>query len=167
MVVSRRAASLLLSLSFACQGQVGEPTDTAVSSTTTTSTSGTGSTTTTTTGTTTAGEAATVDDGCDAHAIGDWGRCQPGNLSGCGWQASGTDGELLCLAPTSGGLNVCGIRNCVDVCDCFAPPATGTAVPVCAAILGSGATGCALYCAGGQVCPDGMKCQSGYCYWED
>ncbi|MFY0541319.1 hypothetical protein [Nannocystis pusilla] len=164
MFVSRRAASLLLSLSFACQGQVGEPTDTAAATTTTT-TSGTGSTTTTT-GTSTAGEGSTIDDGCAAHAIGDWGQCAPGNLAGCEWQASGTNGELLCLAPTSGGFNVCGIRNCVDACDCFAPPATGTAVPVCAAILGSGASGCALYCAGGQVCPDGMQCQSGYCYWE-
>ena len=170
MLASRRAATLLLSLSFACQGQIGGTTDTAAGTSTTTTTTtatDTGAELTTTGTTTTAGQNTTVDDGCAAHAIGDWGQCQPGDLSGCEWQESGANGQLLCLAPTSGGLSVCGIRDCVDVCDCFAPPATGTSVPVCAAILGSGANGCALYCAGGQICPDGMQCQSGYCYWQD
>jgi hypothetical protein len=168
MFASRRAAWFLLSLSFACQGQVGEPTDAASEPTSTSSTaSGSSSSSTTTTATTTAGQNTTVDDGCAAHAIGDWGKCAPGNLADCEWEASGTQGELLCLSPASGGFRVCGILHCVDVCDCFAPPATGTAVPVCAPILGSGANGCALFCAGGQICPDGMKCQSGHCYWED
>ncbi|MDC0666970.1 hypothetical protein [Nannocystis radixulma] len=171
MTVSRRAASLVLSLSFACQGQVEEPTETAAPMSTSTSTGDTSSTGPTTGATTTAGPMTTpTADECDSHAIGDWGKCQNGNQidnTACGWQESGAAGMLLCLAPTSGGLNVCGIRDCVDVCDCFAPPTTGTAVPVCAPILGSGANGCALYCAGGQICPDGMVCQTGYCYWEN
>jgi hypothetical protein len=108
--------------------------------------------------------ATTVDDGCQSYAIGGWNACEVGTLT-CEWMASEAAGELLCLSPGSGPYNVCGIRDCVDVCDCFAPPATGTAVPVCAAILGSGKNGCALYCAGGQICPDGMECYSGYCYW--
>jgi len=172
MFVSRRAASLVFMLSFACQGQVEEPTETGIEGPSSSSSStGTNSGTGVTTGaTTTAGPATTAADGCDSHAIGDWAKCQTGNLidnTACGWQESGAAGMLLCLAPTSGGLNVCGIRDCVDVCDCFAPPTTGTAVPICAPILGSGANGCALYCAGGQICPDGMMCQSGHCYWEN
>jgi hypothetical protein len=57
------------------------------------------------------------------------------------------------------------ISDCVDVCDCFAPPATGTAVVVCADILAGGGMACALDCADGKTCPDGMTCLDNVCFW--
>src|SRR5690606_9081290 len=120
------------------------------------STGPTTSTTTTTTSEMTTTAATTSDGECDGYAAGGWNQCQMGNVvdnKACGWEEGSGAGMLLCLSPTSGGLNVCGIRDCVDVCDCFAPPSTGTAVPVCAPIFGNGGKGCALYCAGGQTCP--------------
>ena len=168
MSLAPRTLSLVLVLAApGCTGEPGEPTATAVETMSPSSTGSTGTTTAATSTGATSG-ATTAADGCSQHAIGDWNACQIGNQiknSLCEWAEGGGEGTLLCLAPTSGGYNVCGIRDCVDVCDCFAPPTTGTAVPVCAPILGSGANACALYCAGGQTCPDGMTCQSGYCYW--
>lgn len=108
-----------------------------------------------------------VDDGCMSHAAGDWNACKDGLLtmnSLCMWQANGGNGDVTCLQPSSGGGNVCSVVGCVDVCDCYAPPATGNAVPVCAPVLADG-NACVLNCAGGQTCPDGMGCKSGYCYW--
>jgi hypothetical protein len=77
------------------------------------------------------------------------------------------NGTITCLSPQSGGFNVCGIRDCVDDCDCFAAPLTGDAVPSCRVVFGDNGKACVLYCANGQTCPDGMECSSGYCYWPD
>lgn len=52
--------------------------------------------------------------------------------------------------------------GCTDVGDCPIP-ATGTAVPMCMDVFGY--TTCALSCAGGLTCPDGMTC-SGVAYDE-
>lgn len=168
MLAAPRTLSLaLMFVTAGCAAEPDEPTATAVESTSSTA-AGSTAVTTGATATDTASGATTVDDGCSQHAIGGWNACKIGNQVNndlCEWAEGGGEGMLLCLAPTSGAFNVCGIRDCVDVCDCFAPPATGTAVPVCAPILGGGANACALYCAGGQTCPDGMMCQSGYCYW--
>lgn len=110
---------------------------------------------------------ATSPDACPSRPAGDWNACKSGGLTDN--KLCGGDGgaAVSCLSPASGSFNVCGIEGCVDACDCFAPPATGDAVVYCAPILGDGGTACALYCAGGQTCPDGMQCQAGYCYWPD
>lgn len=60
----------------------------------------------------------------------------------------------------------CGI-TCDDVSEC-PTPATGTATRQCASIDGGQEDICLLSCAGGEVCPDGMYCSSGYpglCVW--
>ncbi|MEZ4448199.1 MAG: hypothetical protein R3B09_01885 [Nannocystaceae bacterium] len=108
-----------------------------------------------------------VDDGCMSHAAGEWNACKDGLLtmnSNCKWEAGEGSGEVSCLQPSSGGGNVCSVAGCVDVCDCFTPPATGNAVVVCAPVLAD-SNACVLNCAGGQTCPDGMGCKAGYCYW--
>jgi hypothetical protein len=174
MPASRRARALLwLLLLSACQGPVEEPTGSASETAAASSTSSTATepTTTTTEATTTAEMTTTTtssDGECSSYAAGGWNQCQMGNVVNnklCGGEEGSGAGTVLCLSPTSAPLNVCGIRDCVDVCDCFAPPSTGTAVPVCAPLFSGGGKGCALFCAGGQTCPDGMMCQSGYCYW--
>jgi len=110
-----------------------------------------------------------VFDMCPSRPSGDWNACRDGaalDNSLCEWTESpGKSGTVSCLSPAGGDHNVCGIEACVEDCDCFAPPATGTAVVTCAPILGDGGKACVLYCAGGQICPDGMECFSGYCYW--
>ena len=110
-----------------------------------------------------------VFDMCPSRPSGDWNACRDGaalDNSLCEWTESpGKSGTVSCLSPAGGDHNVCGIEACVEDCDCFAPPATGTAVVTCAPILGDGGNACVLYCAGGQICPDGMECFSGYCYW--
>ena len=114
-----------------------------------------------------AGGGGTAVDECPSRPAGTWSACKVGGLVDN--KLCGADGgaAVSCLSPASGNFNVCGIEGCVDDCDCFAPPATGDAVVFCAAILGNGDKACALYCAGGQTCPDGMQCQAGYCYWPD
>lgn len=108
---------------------------------------------------------------CDPVVIGEWNACigpdgSTDNLL-CNYMGDpdGT-GFLTCLSSaTIEGGNICTIRDCVDVCDCFAPPATGTAPVVCAPILADGASACGLACDEGQACPDGMECGSGLCFW--
>jgi len=105
---------------------------------------------------------------CEVNAIGEWNACKKGALtdnSKCNWMASTTNGSVTCVRPSSGGGNICSIEACEDECDCYAPPATGTAPVVCAPILNDGVRGCVLDCAGDVTCPDGMECMSGYCYW--
>src|SRR5690606_33220778 len=117
-------------LLVACTAEPDEPTATGTGGSTEAS-STTGTTAATTTGATTTGFA----DGCTRHAEGGWNQCKMGNVVNnnlCEWTEGSGAGTVLCLTPTSGAFNVCGIRECVDVCDCFAPPSTGTAVPVCA-----------------------------------
>jgi hypothetical protein len=170
-------ALLSLVASVACTSEPDDPgtqgtsssTGAAGSSTGTTG-SATGTTTGTTTGEPTSGGQATADDGCTSHPPGDWVACQTGSMTDntlCGWMEGHGNGKLTCLSPQSGSFNVCGIRDCVDDCDCFAAPLTGDAVPSCRVVFGGGGTACVLYCANGQTCPDGMACASGYCYWPD
>jgi hypothetical protein len=110
---------------------------------------------------------------CDPPVVGEWNSCIGANgqidNTLCNWvgDPDGT-GFLTCLsAPPKklDGGNVCIIRDCVDACDCFPPPATGTAEVVCAKILADGQTGCGLDCSSGQTCPDGMECASNLCFW--
>lgn len=134
-------------------------------------TTATGGATTEPTGaaTTSAGETtAGVVDACPGRPGGDWNACSVDGVtdnSRCNFTMGDGAGTPLCLSPTSGGFNVCGIRDCVDDCDCFAPPTTGTAIPLCNVVFGDGGRGCVLYCVNGQICPDGMECVSGTCYW--
>jgi hypothetical protein len=124
----------------------------------------TGAATTTSTGETTAG----IVDTCPGRPGGDWNACSVDGVTDnalCNFTMGDGAGTPLCLSPTSGAFNVCGIRDCVDDCDCFAPPKTGTAIPLCNVVFGNGGRGCVLYCVNGQICPDGMECVSGTCYW--
>ena len=168
-----RAITLALFTLLACNS---EP-DTTTSSTQDASSSTTLATTTTTTTTgstgttaepTTTGSQTTAADGCASHPAGDWVACQKGGLTDktlCGFEEGSSAGTVTCLSPSSGSFNVCGIRDCVDDCDCFAAPSSGDAIPSCEMVGGSKA--CVLYCLNGQQCPDGMECVSAYCYWPD
>lgn len=172
MIGASRSLSLLLALLLACSGDDGA-TSASTQATASTSDAASGSTdaTDTDTGATdtataTAGSTG-VDDGCMTHALGEWNACKNGPLtdnSKCNGEAGSP--AISCLLPSSGGGNVCSVTGCASVCDCFAPPATGDAVVVCAPILADG-NACILDCGGGQTCPDGMGCKSGYCYWLD
>ena len=106
---------------------------------------------------------------CETNAIGEWNACKKGPLidnSKCNWEDDGVSaGEITCISPSSGGGNVCSIEQCEDACDCFAQPLTGTAPVVCAPVLNDNVKGCVLDCGSDQICPDGMECFSGYCYW--
>lgn len=110
---------------------------------------------------------------CEPPVVGEWNACmdRTGAIDNtlCNWvgDPDGT-GFLTCLSAPAKALeggNVCVIRGCRDTCDCFDPPATGTAPVVCAPILGDGETACGLDCSEGQTCPDGMECASGLCFW--
>jgi hypothetical protein len=110
---------------------------------------------------------------CEPPVVGEWNSCidENGDIDNtlCNWigDPDGT-GFLTCLsAPPMelDGGNVCTIMGCRDTCDCFDPPATGTAVVVCAEILEDGGTACGLDCSNGETCPDGMQCASGLCFW--
>ncbi len=108
---------------------------------------------------------------CDPIVPGEWNSCVGPNGNNdntlCNWVGSGSaTGFVGCLSSAGmEGANVCFISGCEDACDCFAPPATGTATITCAEILADGGTGCALDCAGGKVCPDGMVCSENLCFW--
>jgi hypothetical protein len=119
--------------------------------------------------TTAGGETAGVDDMCGGgRPGGGWNACfVDGHIDNelCGWTMGDGPGTITCLAPASGSYNVCGLMNCVEDCDCFTPPTTGSAIARCSEILANGGKACVLYCAGGQICPDGMTCVSGTCYW--
>jgi hypothetical protein len=108
---------------------------------------------------------------CDPPVVGEWNACigEDGTIDNtlCNWvgDPDGT-GFLTCLSASElEGANVCIIRGCEDTCDCFDTPATGTAEVVCAAILAKGEMGCGLDCSRGQICPDGMECAGGLCFW--
>ncbi len=108
---------------------------------------------------------------CDPIVPGEWNSCvdADGNTDNtlCNWMGSGSaTGFIGCLNSAGmDGANVCFISGCEDVCDCFAPPATGTATVICSEILADGGTGCALDCSGGATCPDGMICSDNLCFW--
>jgi hypothetical protein len=108
---------------------------------------------------------------CDPVVPGDWNACldEMGNVDNtqCMWMGTGESvGFVGCLTSSmTEGANVCFIEGCRDACDCFAPPATGTAEPFCGEILEGGGVGCALDCSGGKTCPDGMECITDLCFW--
>jgi len=108
---------------------------------------------------------------CDPQIPGEWNACigDGGTVdtTQCNWMGlSGTVGFIGCLSSASlEGGNVCMITGCEDTCDCFAPPATGTAEVICSAVLKSGDNACALDCSGGRTCPDGMECAGDLCFW--
>ena len=113
--------------------------------------------------------ATTAVDECPNRPSGAYNQCRTGNSlpdnTKCGWTSDGGPTSVTCLSPQSGDFNVCGLRDCVDDCDCFAPPTTGTAIAGCREVFGNGGKACVLYCLNGQICPDGMQCASGTCYW--
>ncbi len=167
--------TLLLALP-ACPGATdGSSTsqaDTSATTTATTAAQTTGTPTDSSSGepVTTGGTGDTGQDACNNRPSGDWNACRDGsgiNNSLCGFVDNGGDGTLTCLSPQSGNFNVCGIRDCVDDCDCWAPPKTGDAPAVCTPVFGDGGKACILYCLNGQKCPDGMMCNSTTCYWPD
>lgn len=164
MAWPRSALLTLLSLT-ACPAEPdgSSSTDTGSSTATTAATSEATATATTTDAVTTG-----PPDACPHRPDGDWNACQTKtgtDNSLCGFVDNGGNGSITCLSPQSGNFNVCGIRDCVDDCDCFAPPKTGDAPATCAVVFGGGGKGCVLYCLNGQKCPDGMECASGTCYW--
>lgn len=108
---------------------------------------------------------------CDPPVVGEWNACigpdgmQDNLLCNYMGNPDGT-GFLTCLTSSEiEGGNICTIRDCEDACDCFDPPATGTAEVVCSPILADGANACGLDCSAGQTCPDGMECGGGLCFW--
>ena len=83
----------------------------------------------------------------------------------CNYMGTGASvGTVGCLSGPTEGSNVCMIRDCVDDCDCFNPPATGDAPSVCRETLKGGGTACVLACDQGQTCPDEMTCDGGLCF---
>ncbi len=162
-----RAFTLALLTPLACNSEPDTITSsTQDASTTASATTGTSSTSGTTAEPTTTGSQTTAPDACASRPAGDWAACKKGSLTDntlCGFE--GGVGSITCLVPSSGDANVCGILDCVDDCDCFAPPSSGDAVPFCE-MVGDSKT-CVLYCLNGQQCPDGMECVSAYCYWPD
>lgn len=118
------------------------------------------------TGTTAEGTSAAIPDACPGRPGGDWNACfVDAKIDNDLCAFTGSTGKASCYSPTSGFYNVCGITDCVDDCDCYAQPATGTAFPVCTELFADGGKGCVLWCVNGQICPDGMECVAGRCYW--
>lgn len=108
---------------------------------------------------------------CNPVVPGEWNSCHD-EMGGvdttlCNWIGDpDATGFIGCLVSSKmPEFNTCFISGCEDACDCFAPPATGTAVVECADILSDGGTGCHLNCSNGETCPDGMECQGTSCFW--
>jgi hypothetical protein len=170
----RFVASMLAAAAVVACGDDGESTTAPTSGTTEATATATSTATDTDTATTDASSSTTDDSTtgvpnmCDVNAIGEWNACKKGALTDnslCNWMDNGvSSGEIRCLLPAGGGGSLCSIEACENECDCFAPPATGTAIVQCAPVLGDGTKACVLNCAGDVTCPDGMECISGYCY---
>ncbi|MBK8263708.1 MAG: hypothetical protein IPK80_20520 [Nannocystis sp.] len=138
---------------------------TTADTTATTATTTTSSTTDDLTGTTAA-------PGCDPPVVGNYYDCTPevGKVDNklCMWIGSGQSvGYVSCLS--SSGIPdavTCTIIDCVDDCDCFDQPPTGTAISTCRAMATSeGESACVLDCSAGKTCPDGMECSNDICFW--
>jgi hypothetical protein len=103
---------------------------------------------------------------CDPVVPGEYNACLgPQNTAACNWifdpEATGSLTCITALAVENG--SVCTITDCVDRCDCFAHPGTGTATVECMDGVIEGNTACVLFCGGGEVCPDGMECSYNIC----
>lgn len=156
-----------------------DPSTTDVGSTTgpttdTTTDATTGDATTTTTSDTTTDESTSSTTGvaCDPPVVGGYNDCtdDQGKVDNklCKYIGTGQSvGFLSCL--NSGGVmgaSTCTIIQCVDDCDCFNPPATGTAKSVCKPMAtDKGDAACLLDCSDGATCPDGMVCDNDNCFW--
>lgn len=106
---------------------------------------------------------------CDPPVVGEYNACFDENGNSmpvlCNYMGTGASvGTVGCLSGQTEGSNVCMIRDCVDDCDCFNPPATGNAPSVCRETLKGGGTACVLACDEGQTCPDEMTCDGGLCF---
>jgi hypothetical protein len=168
MLACARAVSLSLLVLLACTSESNDTTtDDATAAADTSAASPSSSTAEPTSGT--VGSSGVADE-CPNRPTGAYNSCLNNGLTDnklCGWTSDGGPTTVTCLSPQSGDFNVCGLRDCVDDCDCFAPPTTGTAIAGCRAVFGDGGKACVLYCLNGQVCPDGMQCSGGTCYWPD
>jgi hypothetical protein len=108
---------------------------------------------------------------CDPVIPGEWNSCHDGtgnvDTTLCNWVGDpDATGFIGCLVSSDmPEFNACFISGCEDACDCFAPPATGTATVECGEILMDGGTGCHLTCEDGGTCPDGMECVGTSCFW--
>ena len=166
MLAWARSVSLSLLALVAC---TSEPDDTTTDAAAASTAEQTTASSDTTAAEPTSSTATTAVDECPNRPSGAYNQCRTGNSlpdnTKCGWTSDGGPQSVTCLSPASGDFNVCGLRDCVDDCDCFAPPTTGTAIAGCREVFGNGGKACVLYCLNGQICPDGMQCASGTCYW--
>jgi hypothetical protein len=137
-------------------------------------------TATTTTSSTTDDLTSTTDDltgttaapGCDPPVVGNYYDCTPevGKVDNklCMWIGTGQSvGVVSCLSSSEiDDAVTCTIIGCVDDCDCFDPPPTGTALSTCRLMATSkGENACVLDCSAGKTCPDGMQCSNDICFW--
>lgn len=105
---------------------------------------------------------------CDPIVQGEYNACLGGNpptTVPCTWTPNPEgDGWITCItAALVHEGSVCSIAGCVDRCDCFPAPATGTATVECMDGIIEDATACVLFCGGGEICPDGMECSYNIC----
>lgn len=86
----------------------------------------------------------------------------------------GDAGGAACLAsetcvtddPDLPGWGFCSINPCTDASECPAAPEGGNPTVACTDVDGDQQDECALSCAGGEVCPDGMECvNDSLCAW--
>jgi hypothetical protein len=105
---------------------------------------------------------------CDPMVPGEFQQCADasGNSTAfCGGPTAGGGVPSCLLSFFIEGASTCTISGCVDACDCFAPPATGTAPVACITGIVADDTACVLDCNDGQQCPDGMVCGGNICVW--
>jgi hypothetical protein len=95
---------------------------------------------------------------CDPVVPGSYERCPENTAGVC------VGGTCLEAFAVEGG-RVCSLIGCVDRCDCYAPPATGTATVECMENVVADGTACILHCGNGEQCPDGMECSVQTCVW--
>lgn len=106
---------------------------------------------------------------CDPVVPGEFQQCvdASGNsTASCGGPTPSGGMPTCLLSFFIEGASTCIVTGCVDTCDCFAPPATGTAPVVCTTGIIADDTACVLDCNEGQQCPDGMVCGGNICVWE-
>ncbi|MEZ4447998.1 MAG: hypothetical protein R3B09_00880 [Nannocystaceae bacterium] len=166
----------------------GTSTGTTAMSTSTDATTTTGvettegtATTTTTTDATTDMTTSTTDEStsssttgpvCDPPVVGQYNDCtdEMGKVDNklCKYIGTGQSVGFLSCLNSAGvmGASTCTIIQCVDDCDCFNVPPTGTATSVCKPMAtDKGDAACLLDCSDGATCPDGMVCDNDTCFW--